>query len=138
MNIPQCIGRYQLGEIAEVHRGRRDVRPCRRFERGDDGRSLGVGSDLVVKALNQLPSRAKPPRELRKELLHFVPARECRIGARLAVVIAEPLISAKEPDSILNGGTADTFREVLVLRASVAASLVACPEILSADALAGV
>jgi hypothetical protein len=68
------------------------VRVGRRFERRDDGRSLGVASDLVVKALNQLPCRAKPPRELRKELLHLVPARERRIGARLAVVVAEPLI----------------------------------------------
>ena len=85
-NIPQRVGRHRVGEIAEVHRRRRDVRPRRRFERRDDGRPLGVDSDLVVKALHQLPSRGQPPRELREDLLHLVHARErrdrCPAGCR--------------------------------------------------------
>src|SRR3954463_14297204 len=112
-----------MSEIAEVHRRRRDVRARRRFERGDDGGPLRIDADLVVKTLHQLPARREPPGELHEGFLHLVRARKLRFGARLAVVIAKPLVSAEEPQPIANSRTTDVAGEVLVLRAAVRALL---------------
>ena len=60
-----------------------------------------------------------------------------RIGAGLAVVVAQTLVSAEEPQPIANGRTAETAREVLVLRASVTALLSLGAEIRERNRLAG-
>src|SRR5262249_6017576 len=53
-------------------------------------------------------------RDFPEHFVLFVRSREIRIGSRLAVVIAQVLISRKEPDSIAMQGTAKIRREVPV------------------------
>ena len=107
------------------------------FERLHRRRLLGVDPELVVKALNQLPARRQLPRELREDLVLLVGPRECRIGARLTVVVAQILVSREEPQPIANDRTAEVRREVTVSGALVAACRLAGAGIRQRDRLAG-
>ena len=113
-HIPQRIGRQRVRQMAEGHGRHRCVRAQGRFERLRDRRLFGVDPELVVKALNQLPGRSQLPRELREDLVLLVGPRECRIGAGLAVVVAQILVSGEEPQPIANSRTAEVRREVAV------------------------
>src|ERR1700694_357115 len=72
---------------------------------------FGIDPVLVMNALNQLPARTQFPRELRKDLVLLVLSWQARIGAWLAVVVAQILISRKEPQSLADSRSAKARRE---------------------------
>ena len=73
-----------------------------------------------MKALHHLQCRRQPPRQLGEDLV-LLASRERRVRARLAVVVAEVLVRAVEPESIAENRTAEAGREVPVSFAFVAA-----------------
>ena len=75
---------------------------------------FGVDPVLVVHALNQLPARSQPPRDLAEDLVLLIGSRECRVGAGLTVVVAQVLVSPEEPQAIANSRTAEVRRDVTV------------------------
>src|SRR3954465_7150653 len=79
-----------------------------------------------MNALNQIPGRSQPPRELRKNLVLLVGPREIGVGAWLTIVVPEILISREEPQSILNDWSADVRRRIAVTGTLVPAHPVAC------------
>ena len=90
---------------------------CRRRVASNGVTNVGrsrVDPELVVKALHQLQARREPPRELREDLVLLVGPGECRIGAGLAVVVAQVLVSGEEPQPIAHDRTAEVRREVAV------------------------
>ena len=120
-HVPHGVGRQRVRQVAEGHGRHRRVPAQRRFERLHERRELGVDPELVVKALHQLQAWSQPPRELREDLVLLVGPRECRVGARLTVVVAQVLVSRKEPQPIANDRTAEVRREVAVPDALVPA-----------------
>ena len=120
-HIPHRIGRRRVRQMAEGHGRHRGVLTLRRFERLHRRRRLGVDPELVVNALNQLPARSQSPRELREDLVLLVGPREVRVGAGLAVVVAQILVAREEPQPIANNRTAKVRREVAVPDALVPA-----------------
>src|SRR5439155_1765375 len=120
-DIPHGIGRGSVRQMAEGDSRHRCVLVLRRFERLHRRRDLGIDPELVVKALNQLPRRSQSPRELREDLVLLVGSREIRIAAWLTVVVAQILVSRKEPQPIANNRTAEARREVAVPGALVPA-----------------
>ena len=84
-----------------------------RVEGRHDGRPLGVVADLVVDALIQPQARGQPPGELREELVLLVLPRQRRVGAGLAVVVAQVLVSGEEPQAIARHRAAEGRGEVL-------------------------
>src|SRR3954463_4910944 len=79
-----------------------------------------------MNALNQVPGRSQPPRELRKNLVLLVGPREIRVGTWLTVVVTEILVSREEPQSIPNDWSADVRGGIPVTGALVPAHPVAC------------
>src|SRR5262249_60228001 len=84
-------------------------------------RNLGVDPDFIIESLKQLQARRELPRELPKDFVLLVGSWELRVGTRLAVVIAQVLISRKEPNSIVPHGTAQIRREIPIFDAFVSA-----------------
>ena len=107
--------------MTEIDRRHRRVEALRRLARLGRRRRFGVGPELIVKALHQLPARSQAPGELREDLVLLVLPRKIRIGARLTVGVAQALVSGEEPQPIANDRAAEAGREVAVLRALVAA-----------------
>src|SRR5205823_278644 len=107
------------------HGRHRSVHAQGRFERRHQRWAIRVDPELVVKALNQLPAGSQSPRELREDLVLFVGPREFRFAARLTVVVAQILVSGKEPQPIANNRTAKRRREIAVPGALVPACLLA-------------
>ena len=120
-HIPHGVGRQRVRQMAEGDGRHRCVPALGRFERLHERRELGVDPELVVKALKQLQAWSQSPRELREDLVLLVGPRECRVGARLAVVVAQILVSRKEPQPIAHDRTAEVRREVAVPGALVPA-----------------
>ena len=107
--------------MAEGHGRHRCAPRAGGFERRHERREIGIDPELVVKALHQLQAWAQPPRELREDLVLLVRPGKCRVGAGLAVVVAQILVSREEPQPIANDRTAEVRREVTVPRALVPA-----------------
>src|SRR5262245_28953986 len=80
-------------------------------------RDLRVDPELVMKTVHQLQVRLELPCELPEDLVLFVRSGKLRVGAGLTVVIAQVLISGKEPNSIAAQRTAEIRRKVTVLDA---------------------
>src|SRR5262245_10786992 len=89
---------------------------------------LRVDPELIIKTVKQLHARRELPRELPGDFVLLVGSWKLRIGARLAVVIAQVLISSKKPNSIVTHGTAEIRREVTVLDALVSAECLSARE----------
>src|SRR3954463_12708978 len=79
-----------------------------------------------MNALNQVPGRSQPPRELRKNLVLLVGPREIRIGTWLTVVVTQILISREEPQSIPNDWSTDVRRRIAEPGTLVPAPRAAC------------
>src|ERR1700704_5902161 len=101
-----------MRQMAEGHRRHRRVQALGRLERQHQGRTLRIHPVLVVEALHQLHTRREPPRELRENLVLLVSPRERRVRARLAVIVAQVLVSSEKPEPIANNRTAEIRREV--------------------------
>ena len=106
--------------MTEIHRRHRRVESLGRIARLGRRRRFGVGPELVVNALRQLPARSQAPGELREDLVLFVFPRKIGIGARLTVGVAQVLVSGEEPQPIANDRAAEAGREVTVRLALVA------------------
>ena len=103
-----------MRQLTEGDRWHRCVQTQCGFERLRERWLFGVDPELVVHALNQLPARGQPPRDLAEDLVLLIGSRECRVGAGLTVVVAQVLISPEEPQAIANSGTAQVRRHVPV------------------------
>ena len=110
-----------MSQVAEGDGRDRRVPALRRLERLHERRELGVDPELVVEALKQLQAGRESPRELREDLVLLVGPRKCRVGSRLTVVVAQVLVSGKEPQPIANHRAAEVRRDVAVPDALVAA-----------------
>ena len=111
----------RVRQVPEGHRGNRCRAAQRRFERRRDRRPIGIDPVLVVEALHQLHAGSQPPRELREDFVLLVGSWESWVGARLAVVVAQVLVSREEPQPIANNRAAEVRREVAVPDALVPA-----------------
>src|SRR5215213_6305770 len=110
-----------MGEVPEGNGRDGRVPALCRLERLHERGELGVDPELVVVALKQLQPGSKPPRELRENLVLFVGPRQCGVGARLTVVVAQVLVSREEPQPIANHWPAEVCRDVAVSIAFVSA-----------------
>src|SRR5262245_575945 len=110
-----------MRQMAEGHRRHVRMHSLSCGERQHLCRDLRVDPELIIKSLKQLQARRELPRELRKNLVLLVGSWELRVGTRLAVVIAQVLISRKEPNSIVTHGTAEICSEVPILDSLVSA-----------------
>ena len=120
-NVPHGIGGQGVSEVAEGDGRHVRVGAVRGLERHHDGRRHRVDPDLFVEALLQLQAGRQPPIQLREDLVLLVGSWKGRIGARLAVVVAQMLVSREEPQPIAHRGTTDVRGQVLVFDAFVAA-----------------
>src|SRR5262245_15001448 len=110
-----------MRQMAEGHRRHMRMHSLSCRERQHLCRDLLVDPQLIIKSLKQLQARRELPRELPKDFVLLVGSWELRVGTRLAVVIAQVLISRKEPNSIVTHGTAQIRREVPIFDALVSA-----------------
>ena len=95
-------GRRGVRQMTEIHGRHRRIELLGRIARLGRRWRLGVGPELAVNALDQLPARRQARGELREDLVLFVLPRKVRIGARLTVGIALVLVSGEEPQPIAN------------------------------------
>ena len=86
-----------MRQVAEGHGRHVRMDARRRVERRRLCRNLRVDPKLVMKTRIQLQARLEVPRRLSEDLVLFVGPWKFGIGARLAVVVAEVLISTEEP-----------------------------------------
>src|SRR5262245_21584828 len=107
--------------MAEGHRRHVRMHALCCGERQHLRRDLRIDPELIIESLKQLHARRELPRELSKYFVLLVGSWELRVGTRLAVVIAQVLISRKEPDSIVTHGTAEICREIPIFDALVPA-----------------
>src|SRR5262245_6315388 len=91
----------------------------RGFERPRERRRLGAEPVFAVETLHEPPAWTQLPGHLRKDLVLLAGSRVSRIGAGLAVVVLDKLVTAKEPESIADCRTAQIARRVLVLHALI-------------------
>src|SRR5215510_6668808 len=91
------------------------------LERLDQGCALRSGPELLMIALKQLPTRFELPRELREQFVLFVGPRERGVGARLAVVVTQILVSSEEPDTVAPDGSTQVRGEITISDAFVPA-----------------
>src|SRR5687768_10147050 len=106
--------------MPERHRRHRRTGADRDVERLRDGWLLGIDPEFFMKAVHHLPGWRRLPRQFAEDLVLLIRSREHRIGARLAVVVAQVLIAGKEPHSIANRGAAEARREIAVAGAPIA------------------
>src|SRR4030095_9989448 len=106
-----------MREMAEGHGRHMRMAAISSGERDDLCRDLRIDPKLIMKTVNQLQVRLELPCELPEDLVLFVRSGKLRVGAGLTVVIAQVLISGKEPNSIAAQRTAEIRREVTVLDA---------------------
>src|SRR6185295_10465583 len=111
--LPHGIGRI-VRQMAKGDGRHRCLLVQGRFDPLHRRRELRVDPVLIVNALNQLPRRCESPRELREDLVLLVSPREIRVGAWLAVVVAQILIPREEPQSIPNDRSTEVGREVAI------------------------
>src|SRR5262252_1433430 len=78
-------------------------------------RNLRIDPELVMKTLIQLQARLNIPGEPSEDLVLLVGSGELGVSARLAVVVAQVLISREEPYPIVTHRTAEIRREVTIL-----------------------
>src|SRR5215470_12590149 len=105
--------------MAEAHCRHMCMQPLRCGERCQKCWNRWIDPELVMQTLNQLQVRLELPRHLSEDLILLVRPGEPGVGARLAVVVAQILISRKEPNPIVMQWTAKIRREVTVLDAFV-------------------
>ena len=125
-HVPDGIGRRRVRQMTEIDRRHRRVERWVASQRLGRRRRFGVGPELIVKALHQLPARSQAPGELREDLVLLVFPRKVRIGAWLTVGVAKVLVSGEEPQSIANHRAAEAGREVTIPLALVAGLQVPC------------
>ena len=113
--------------MSECHGRDSCVPSLRRFERLDERRQLWIDPGFVMKALQQLHARRQAPGELREDLVLLVGSGERRVGAGLAVVVAQVLIADEEPGPIANNRTTKIRRQVTIPVALVSALRCARP-----------
>src|SRR5215475_1739005 len=101
--------------MAEGHRRHvcMDAQCC--VERQRLCRDLRIDPELVMKTLIQLQARLNIPGEPSEDLVLLVGSRKLGVGARLAVVVAQVLVSRKEPYAIVTQRTAEIRRNVAIL-----------------------
>ena len=119
--IPHVLPGRRVGHVCERRARHRRMPAKRRLVRCGKRRRIRVLPELLMKALHHLQRRRQPPRQLGEDLVLFVLSRERRVRARLAVVVAEVLVRAVEPEPIAENRTAEAGREVTVSFALVAA-----------------
>ena len=119
--IPHGLTRRRVGHVCERRARHRGMASERRLERRGERRRIGILPELFMKALHHLERRRQPPRQLAEDLVLLVCSRERRVGARLAVVVAEVLVGAVEPESIAENRAAQPGRKITVSNAFVAA-----------------
>ena len=117
-HVPHRVGRQRVRQVAEGDRRHGRAATHRRLERGRGQGLLGVEPELLVEALYQLPGRSDLPGQLPEDLVLLVGPGERRVRARLAVVVAQVLIAAKEPEALADRRTAQVGREVAILRSA--------------------
>ena len=122
---------------AKVVVGTRSIESQRRFKRRHERRPLGVDPELVVKARKQAKARRDLPRQLAEQLVLLVLPWECRVGARLTVVVAKVLISGEEPHPVAHDRPTEIGREVMISGALVSALRLAAALHGKHDRLAG-
>ena len=88
-------------------------------ERLHQSRDFRVDPKLVIKTLKQLQPWFELPCQLTEDLVLLVRPWELGVGARLTIVIAQVLVSGKEPYSVAAYRTAEISSEVTVLDALV-------------------
>src|SRR5262245_36659398 len=99
-------------------------------------RGLSIDPVLVMKTANQLQVRLELPSQLPEALVLFVNSWVPGVDAGLAVVIAQVLVSGKEPKSIVKHRAAEIRREVVVLDPLISAERLTARQ-LQLDRLAG-
>src|SRR5262249_10711989 len=119
--VPKRICRQRVGQMAEGHRRHVRMLTLSCDERRYSRRRLTIDPVLIMQASNQLQIGLDLPGELPETLVLFVDSWELGVGAGLAVVIAQVLISRKEPKPVANHRTAEICREVTVLDALISA-----------------
>src|SRR5262245_5097199 len=110
-----------MRQMAERHRRHMRMQSLSCGEWFHLRRNLWVDPIFIIKSLKQLHARRELPRELPKDFVLLVGSGELRVGTRLAVVIAQVLISRKEPNSIVTHGAAEICREIPIFDALVSA-----------------
>src|SRR5262245_2029310 len=108
--VPNRIGGQRVRQMAKGHGRHMRMQTLSCGERRHQRRDLRIDPELVMKTLNQLQVRFELPSELSEDLILFVRSRKFGVGARLIVVIAQVLISGKEPKSIAMHWTAEIRR----------------------------
>src|SRR5262245_31381605 len=103
--------------MTERHGGHMRMLSQRSDERVHLCRSLRINPELVIKALNELQVRFEVPGEFGEDLVLFVLSRKLRVDARLAIVIAQILITGKEPKPIALHRTSKIGCEVTITNA---------------------
>src|ERR671924_824501 len=86
-----------------------------------DRRRFRADPELVVDALHQSPAGSELPGKLREDLVLLVGPGESRIRPWLTIVVAQVLVTGKEPQAIAKDRTAHVCREITVPGAFVAA-----------------
>ena len=110
-----------MRQVAEGYRRHRCVSALRSLVRLHECGKLGVDPEFVMEALKQLQAWRQPPRELAEHLVLFVSPRKRRSGSRLTIVVAQVLVSGKEPQPIGYSRAAKIGGEVPILHPLVAA-----------------
>src|SRR5262245_516129 len=115
--IPHSIGGQRVRQMAKSHGRHMRMLAFGRGEWGHQRRNLRIDPVFIMKTLNQLQFWREVPCELPEDLVLFIRSWVFGIGAGLAVVVAQILISRKKPKPIAIDRTADICREVAVLDA---------------------
>ena len=94
-NVPHGPPRERVCHVGKGDSRHGCVRLRRRFEWPGDRRLLRIDPELVMKAAEDVPSRRRPPRELRDDFILFVSSGECWVSTGLTVRVPTVLYPAK-------------------------------------------
>src|SRR5215510_1912656 len=84
-----------------VHGGHLPMPAQRYFERVHLRRRFRIDPELIMKTLKQLHPRLDLPGQLLETLVLLIGSWKLGVDARLTVVVAQVLVSPKEPQSIV-------------------------------------
>ena len=102
--FPHRSWRHGVGEVAEGERRYVRMVSRRRLDRRVESSADPDCPELLVEALLEPPARRQVPRQLREDLVLLILPGQVGIGSWLAVVIAQVLVAAEEPQAVAIAG----------------------------------